>query len=120
MNEHNGNVFHGNVRIDGDNNPIVSGSHHAVGKNPSVHHMSARPDVDQHIAALLRLIAEHEHQLDDPEAVRSSATAIHAEAKKTTPNQGLLRVLLSGMTAAAGSVSAVAETIAKIRQTLGF
>ncbi|WP_020673690.1 DUF5955 family protein [Amycolatopsis nigrescens] len=121
MNEYNGNTFHGDVRITGDNSPIVGGSHNAVGANPAVHHVSPEPaDVSQQLAELLRLITEHEQRLDDPEAARSCAAALSEETAKVKPDHGLLRTLMFGMTAAAGSVGAVAESVAKLRQTFGF
>lgn len=111
MNDNHGNIFHGEVSIQGDRNAIVSGSGNAVGEG-------AAAGGTECFAELERLIARHEHELPDPEAARSSAAALRREAESDTPDRGLRRALLTALTAAAGPVTAVAESVLKVRQAL--
>jgi hypothetical protein len=68
---------------------------------------------------LVRLIAEHQHDLNDPDAMRAQAELVRAEAAKARPDPSLLRGSLAGLAAMAGQVSAVAGAVTAVRTLLG-
>ena len=74
----------------------------------------AGQDVSRALDAFMKLLAEHESEVQGANDVRGSADAMNAEIRKKRPNKLLLVSLLEGITRSVSGVAVLAEAAARI------
>ena len=63
---------------------------------------------------LTRAIQEHRAEVDDPDELTESVSAIREELATPQPRKGFLSTTLKGVVAGAGGVSAIADVVSKV------
>jgi hypothetical protein len=76
-------------------------------------------ELQRRLGELQELVERHAAELDDRDAARDAVAAAQTEARSGNPEPRKLRMLLSAITGAASSVSAVTTAAGGIRALLG-
>ena len=71
-------------------------------------------DIRRLLDELTRTIPEHRAEVDDPDELTESVSAIREELAAPQPRRGFLSTTLKGVVAGAGGVSAIADVVSKV------